>query len=103
MLEVYHVKSGMIRFVDENNKRIALIDDGVYLCQRLRDTARIGETIEFSPYGSEKTYTVVCGRRYCAWNRGALQSRSDELYRAQPRACNSQSSRPSVIRTSASC
>lgn len=58
VLEIYHAENGQIRFVDENNERMALTDDGVYLCQRLRDTARIGETIAFSPYGSEKTYTV---------------------------------------------
>ncbi len=58
VLEVYHAENGQIRFVDENNELMSITDDGVYLCQRLRDTARIGETIEFSPYGSEKTYTV---------------------------------------------
>lgn len=58
VMEVYHVQNNLIRFIDENNKRLKLTDDGVYLCQRLKDTAKIGDTIEFSPYGSEKTYTV---------------------------------------------
>lgn len=58
VLEVYHAENGLVRFVDENNDRMTLTDDGVYLCQRLKDTARIGDTIKFSPYGSEKTYTV---------------------------------------------
>ncbi len=58
MLEVYHADNGLIRFVDENNERMTLGDDGVYLCLRLSDTAKIGETIEFSPYGSENTYKV---------------------------------------------
>ena len=58
VLEVYHAQNGLIRFVDENNDRMALTDDGVYLCQRLKDIAKIGDTIEFSPYGSEKTYRV---------------------------------------------
>lgn len=57
-MEVYHTQNHFIRFVDENNHRMNLTDDGVYLCQRLKDTAQIGDTIEFSPYGSEKTYTV---------------------------------------------
>ena len=35
-----------------------LTDDGVYLCLRLKDTAAIGDTVEFSPYGSEETYKV---------------------------------------------
>ena len=58
VLEIYHIENGMIRFVDENNDRMALTDDGVYLCQRLKDIAKIGDTVEFSPYGSEKTYRV---------------------------------------------
>lgn len=58
VLEVYHIENGMIRFVDENNDRMALTDEGVYLCQRLKDIAKIGDTVEFSPYGSEKTYRV---------------------------------------------
>lgn len=35
-----------------------LTNDGVYLCLRLADKAAIGDTIEFSPYGSEETYKV---------------------------------------------
>lgn len=35
-----------------------LTNDGVYLCQRLKDIANIGDTLVLSPYGSEKTYTV---------------------------------------------
>ncbi len=58
LLEVYHAENDLIRFIDENNQRMALTDDGVYLCQRLKDIAKIGDTIEFSPYGSEKTYSV---------------------------------------------
>lgn len=37
---------------------MTLGDDGVYLCLRLKDTASIGDFIEFSPYGSEKTHTA---------------------------------------------
>ncbi len=58
VLEIYHAEHGLIRFIDENNARMELTDDGVYLCQRLKDIAGIGDTIEFSPYGSEKSYTV---------------------------------------------
>ena len=58
VLEVYHAENGLIRFIDENNDRMTLTDDGVYLCQRLKDMAKIGDMIEFSPYGSEKTYSV---------------------------------------------
>ncbi|MBO5209343.1 MAG: ABC transporter permease [Lachnospiraceae bacterium] len=57
-LEVYHPDNHKIRFVDEENELMELSDDGVYLCLRLADTAKIGDTIEFSPYGSEETYRV---------------------------------------------
>lgn len=57
-LEVYHPDNNKIRFVDEENELMELSDDGAYLCLRLADTAEIGDTIEFSPYGSEETYRV---------------------------------------------
>ncbi len=57
-LEVYGVENGRIRFVDEDNKYIELSDDGVYLCLRLGDSVKVGDTIEFSPYGSEEVYEV---------------------------------------------
>lgn len=58
VLEIYDVEHDKIRFVDEENERMEIGDDGVYLCLRLADTAEIGDTIEFSPYGSEETYEV---------------------------------------------
>ena len=57
-LEIYSAEKEKIRFVDADNKLMELKDDGIYLCQRLADTAKIGDTIEFSPYGSEETYRV---------------------------------------------
>lgn len=57
-LEVYHADNQKIRFINEDNELMTLSDDGAYLCLRLKDTAKIGDTIEFSPYGSEETYSV---------------------------------------------
>ncbi len=57
-LEIYDAENELIRFVDESNHLMTLSDDGAYLCLRLKDTAKIGDTIEFSPYGSEETYKV---------------------------------------------
>lgn len=57
-LEVYRADRQKIRFIDENNELTTLSDDGAYLCLRLKDTAKIGDLIEFSPYGSENTYFV---------------------------------------------
>lgn len=58
VLEVYRADHGKIRFLSEENELTQLSDDGVYLCLRLKDTAKIGDTIEFAPYGSEDTYKV---------------------------------------------
>lgn len=57
-MNVYGAPNGKIRFVDKNNKLMALSDDGVYLCLRLKDTAKPGDVIEFSPYGSDTVYRV---------------------------------------------
>ena len=57
-LEIYQADNNKICFLTEDNEQIELTDDGAYLCLRLEDTAKIGETIEFSPYGSEETYQV---------------------------------------------
>lgn len=58
VLEVYHTPYDKIRLIDADNRAMDIGDDGVYLCQRLKDTADIGDTIEISPYGSEETYQV---------------------------------------------
>ena len=57
-LDIFSADNGKVGFLTEENELTTLTDDGVYLCLRLKDTAGIGETIEFSPYGSEETYTV---------------------------------------------
>lgn len=57
-LEIYHADNHKIRFLSEEDELMNLKDDGVYLCLRLADTAQIGDTIEFSPYGSKETYKV---------------------------------------------
>ena len=57
-LNIVHNDKGRFEVIDEDNKPITLQNDGVYLCLRLADRAKIGEHIEFSPYGSEETYRV---------------------------------------------
>ena len=57
-LDIVHNKNGRFSVIDEDNHEIDLRDDGVYLCLRLADRAKIGEYIEFSPYGEEETYRV---------------------------------------------
>lgn len=58
VLEVYHAPNDKIRLINADNHAMTLGDEGVYLCQRLMDTADIGDTIKISPYGSNETYEV---------------------------------------------
>ncbi|MBQ8280279.1 MAG: ABC transporter permease [Roseburia sp.] len=58
VLEIYQSDRQKIRFLNEENELVELSDEGAYLCLRLAETAEIGDTIEFSPYGSEETYEV---------------------------------------------
>lgn len=46
-LEIYNADNGRIRFLTEENELTQLSDDGVYLCLLLKDTAAIGDTIQF--------------------------------------------------------
>lgn len=57
-LEIYDVEHDKIRFIDEDNDFVDITDEGAYICLRLADDYKIGDTIEFSPYGEDETYTV---------------------------------------------
>jgi putative ABC transport system permease protein len=58
-LDIYGISHDKIRFIDKRNKTVDLGDDGAYICVRLADSGiKVGDTIEFSPYGSDKTYNV---------------------------------------------
>ena len=67
-LDVLHLERKMLSVIDEKNREIDLSDEGVYLCLRLKDRAKIGETIEFSPYGSSETYRV----KVVGYNRSVM-------------------------------
>ncbi|MCM1367386.1 MAG: ABC transporter permease [Roseburia sp.] len=59
VLEVYGVSHDNMRFIDKNNKPVSLKSDGAYISLRVADRGyAVGDTIEFSPYGSDKTYSV---------------------------------------------
>ena len=57
-LDIVHNDKGRFSVIDEDNHEIDLRDDGVYLCLRLADRAKIGDSIAFSPYGGGETYRV---------------------------------------------
>lgn len=63
-LEIYSAEHGLICFVDGKNSLLDLGDDGVYLCQRLKDISNIGETITISPYGSDEKYDAKVAGYY---------------------------------------
>ena len=74
-LEIYSAEHELIRFVDGDNRPMRLEEDGVYLCQRLRDSAAAGETITLSPYGSDEQYEVkVAGYYRSAITEGIVMS-----------------------------
>lgn len=57
-LDIYCSDCERIGFLDENDEKLKLTDDGVYLCLRLKDTAEVGDCIVITPYGSDRSYTV---------------------------------------------
>lgn len=67
-LDIIHNPGGLLNIIDEDNNRLKLSDEGVYLCLRLKDKADIGDEIEFSPYGSKETYTV----KVVGYNRSVM-------------------------------
>lgn len=67
-LDIIHNPNGLFNVIDEDNRRITLSDEGVYLCLRLRDRANIGDEITFSPYGETQTYTA----KVVGYNRSVM-------------------------------
>ena len=67
-LDVVHNPNGRFSVIGEDNRPIELSSEGVYLCLRLKDRAKIGETIEFSPYGGEETYRA----KVMGYNRSVM-------------------------------
>ena len=61
-LDVYEVTHDKVRFFDRNDDFFELSDDGAYVCVRIADDGdkkiKPGDTIEISPYGSDKVYKI---------------------------------------------
>lgn len=72
-LEIYHVPHGMIKFLDLDMNRVALADDGAYICDRIAKAYNLkpGDELSFSPYGSSETYRVPV--------KGVLRSLSEAV------------------------
>lgn len=67
-LDIVHNPGGLLNVIDEDNKRLALSDEGVYLCLRFKDKAELGDEIVFSPYGSKDTYKA----KVIGYNRSVM-------------------------------
>ena len=58
-LEVYDVSHDFVKFIDKNNNTVTLTDDGAYISLRVAERGfDVGDTLVFSPYGSEENYSV---------------------------------------------
>lgn len=60
-LEIYKTETDLVRFIGNDLEFVALKDEGVYLCNRLINefSLNVGDEIEFSPFGTDKKYTVT--------------------------------------------
>lgn len=58
-LEVYQITHDTVRFIDRDNQTVPLQSDGAYISMRVADRGyKVGDTLMFSPYGSETSYEV---------------------------------------------
>ncbi|MBR1584144.1 MAG: ABC transporter permease [Clostridia bacterium] len=59
-LEIYHITYDRVRFQGEGTAFLTLGDDGAYVCARIAKEENVGagDSLSFSPYGSDTVYTV---------------------------------------------
>ncbi len=59
-LEVYHITHDLVRFPGLGSDFITLGEEGVWICSRIAREQHLnpGDTLTFSPYGSDQTYTA---------------------------------------------
>lgn len=76
-LEIYSINHDRVRFADENMNLISLGDSGAYISSRIAKefNLRAGDTLSFSPYGGDKSYTVTVA--------GVLRSLSESVVMSQ--------------------
>ena len=59
-LDIIHNPGGLLNVIDEDNNRLDLSNEGVYLCLRLKDKAEIGDEIELqSLFQYEKSFSYT--------------------------------------------
>ena len=60
-VEIYDTPHDKVRFIDDAMETTTLGDDGAYICERIADELDLkeGSSLTFSPFGSDKSYTVT--------------------------------------------
>ena len=78
VLTVYDLKSGYISFPDSDYNMVELPEDGAYICARIKRDydVHVGDELEFSPYGTDDTYTVRVRGVVCSMTEGIVMSRT---------------------------
>ena len=58
--DIYEIKRGLVGFPGDDEDYIELPSDGALICERLAEEFNVGEgdTLTFSPFGSDREYTV---------------------------------------------
>lgn len=59
-LDVYNVTHDKIRIMDENAKKIDIVDDGAYVCMRIAEQFKLkkGDFLTVSPFGTDDSYEL---------------------------------------------
>jgi len=59
-IEVYKINNDLVKFIDNDGSFITLLDDGVYICERIAEKLNLkeGDSFSFSPYAENVTYNV---------------------------------------------
>ncbi len=75
-LEIYHITHDMVRFPDENMNYLILGGEGAYICTRIARENGLseGDTLTFSPYGSDRTYTAEVAGVTRSMSEGIIMS-----------------------------
>ena len=60
-LDVYDITRDKIRFVNDNDEKFTLGDDGAYICMRLAEKFGLkkGDSFSVSPFGTDDVYNLV--------------------------------------------
>lgn len=77
-LIIYDLRQNYIRFPDTDYNMTELPDDGVYICSRIEREydVHVGDELEFSPYGTDDSYTVRVRGVICSMTEGIVMSRT---------------------------